>query len=263
MSHSPPHSPCRELNRRPVVQARARFPRKSDQERIETPLRGDAGKRRFRTLRQVTTAARHPRHLLLAFAIISSLAALAMTVSPSAKAGLILTPPPSGCDTASKVFAPWGDYANYALVPGGSFESGTPAWAMSGGAKVVAGNEPFYVRSSTDSRSLYLPSGSTALSPTVCFGLGDWHARFFVRNAGSGGTLKVDIVVKSLLGGVLALLDGGSMSASGTWAPSSRVRLTLTNLSSLLGVRAIAFRFRASGGPFQIDDVYLDPFKIW
>jgi hypothetical protein len=214
----------------------------------------------------VTTAARHPRHLLLAFAIIGLFAALAMTVTPSAKAGLIVTPPPSGCEQASKVFAPWGDNAYYTLVPGGSFEAGTPAWALSGGARVVAGNETFYVRSSTDSRSLYLPSGGSALSQTVCFGLGDWHSRFFVRNVGSSrGSLKVDIVVKSLLGSVVALLDGGSVSAGGTWAPSSRVRLTLTNLCSLLGVRAVAFRFRAvgSGAAFQVDDVYLDPFKNW
>jgi hypothetical protein len=209
----------------------------------------------------VTSAARHPRHLLSVFAIIGLFAAIAFTVTPKADAGLIGTPPPSGCEAASKVFAPWGDNANYALIPGGSFESGTPAWAMSRGAKVVSGNETFYVRSSSDSRSLYLPSGSSALSPTVCFGLGDWHSRFFVRNAGSGGSLKVDIVVKSLLGSVVALLDGGSVNANGTWAPSSRVHLTLTNLCSLLGVRAVAFRFRASGGPFQVDDVYLDPWK--
>jgi hypothetical protein len=212
----------------------------------------------------VTSAARHPRHLLLAFAIIALFAAMAMTVTSSAKADLIGTAPASGCDTSSKVFAPWGDYANYALVPGGSFESRTPAWAMSGGAKVVAGNETFYVRSRTDSRSLYLPSGSSALSPTVCFALGDWHSRFFVRNVGSsGGSLKVDIVVKSLVGGLVSILDGGSVSASGTWAPSSRVRLTLTNLCSLLGVRAVAFRFRTSGSgaAYQVDDVYLDPWK--
>jgi hypothetical protein len=209
----------------------------------------------------VTSAARHPRHLLSVFAIIGLFAAIAFTVTPKADAGLIGTPPPSGCEAPSKVFAPWGDTANYALVPGGSFESGTPAWAMSRGAKVVSGNETFYVRSESDSRSLYLPSGSSALSPTVCFGLGDWHSRFFVRNVGSGGSLKVDIVVKSLLGSVVALLDGGSVYANGTWAPSSRVRLTLTNLCSLLGVRAVAFRFRASGGAFQVDDVYLDPWK--
>jgi hypothetical protein len=215
----------------------------------------------------MTSAARHPRIILLTFAIIGLFAALAMmTVTPSAKAGLILTPPPSGCDSASKVFAPWGDNANYALVPGGSFEAGTPAWAMSGGAKIVAGNETFYVRSRSDSRSLYLPSGSSALSPTVCFSLGDWHSRFFVRNVGSsGGSLKVDIVVRNLLGGLLSILDGGSVSASGTWAPSSRVRLTVTNLCSLLGVRSIAFRFRTigSGAAFQVDDVYLDPWKSW
>jgi hypothetical protein len=213
----------------------------------------------------MTSAARYPR-ITLSFAIIGLFVALATMVTPSAEAGLIGTPPASGCEAPSKVFAPWGDYANYSLVPGGSFESGTPAWAMSGGAKVVAGNETFYVRSRTDSRSLYLPSGSSALSPTVCFGLGDWHSRFFVRNVGSsGGSLKVDIVVKSLVGGLVAILDGGSVSASGAWAPSSRVRLTLTNLCSLLGVRAVAFRFRTvgSGAAFQVDDVYLDPFKSW
>jgi hypothetical protein len=210
----------------------------------------------------VTSAARHPKSLALIL-LVGLLAALAVSGKDKGQAGLIGTPPPSGCDAASQVFAPWGDNAWYALVPGGSFESGTPSWALSRGAKVISGNETFYVRSRSDSKSLYLPSGSSALSPTVCFGLGDWHARFFIRNAGSGGNVKVDIVVKSLLGSIVSLLDGGSVSADGTWAPSSRVRLTLTNLTSLLGVRAVAFRFRANGGNFQVDDVYLDPFKNW
>jgi hypothetical protein len=210
----------------------------------------------------VTSAARHPKSLALIL-LVGLLAALAVSGKDKGQAGLIGTPPPSGCESASQVFAPWKDSAWYALVPGGAFESGTPSWALSGGAKVIAGNETFFVRSRSDARSLYLPSGGSALSPTVCFGLGDWHARFFVRNAGSGGSVKVDIVVKSLLGSVLSLLDGGYVTAGGTWTPSSRVRLTLTNLSSLLGVRAVAFRFRASGGPFQIDDVYLDPWKSW
>jgi hypothetical protein len=208
----------------------------------------------------VTTAARYPLGLIT---LVAFLAAAALMVTPSADAGLIGTPPASGCGTASKVFAPWGDNDNYLLVPGGAFESGQPAWAMSGGAKVVAGNEPFYVHSRLDRNSLYLPSGSSALSPTVCFGLGDWHARFFVRNVGSAsGSLKVDVAVKSLLG-LVSILDGGSVSGSGVWAPSPRIGLTLTNLCSLLGVKAIAFRFRVvgSGAAFQVDDVYLDPWK--
>ena len=208
----------------------------------------------------MTTAARYPLGLI---ALVAFLAAAALMVTPSADAGLIGTAPASGCGTASKVFAPWGDNANYLLVPGGAFEPGTPAWAMSGGAKVVGGNEPFYVHSRLDKNSLYLPSGSSALSPTVCFGLGDWHARFFVRNVGSAsGSLKVDVAVKSLLG-LVSILDGGSVSGSGVWAPSPRIGLTFTNLCSLLGVKAVAFRFRVvgSGAAFQVDDVYLDPWK--
>jgi hypothetical protein len=197
--------------------------------------------------------------------VVALLVALATTVTPSAKAGLIGTGAASGCGTASKVFAPWGDYANYLLVPGGAFEAGMPSWSLSGGAKVVAGNEPYYVRNASDSRSLYVPSGSSALSPTVCFGLGDWHARFFVRNVGSTqGRLKVDIAVKSLLG-LVSILDGGSVSGTGVWAPSPRIGLTFTNVCSLLGVQAISFRFRTvgTGAAFQVDDVYLDPFKDW
>jgi hypothetical protein len=210
----------------------------------------------------VTTAARLPLGFAT-FAVAAFLAVAALMVTPSAEAGLIGTPPPSGCGTASKVFEPWGDSSYYLLVPGGAFEPGDPGWAMSGGAKVVPGNEPFYTRSRTDSNSLYLPSGSAALSPTVCFGLGDWHARFFVRNVGSTtGSLKVDVAVKSLLG-LVSILDGGSVSGTGVWAPSPRIGLTFTNLCSLLGVRAVAFRFRAvgRGAAFQVDDVYLDPWK--
>lgn len=211
----------------------------------------------------MTTAARHPRIFLLGFAIAGLLAATALMVTPSAQAGLIGTGPASSCTSSSKVFSPWGDYRNYMLMPGGAFESGTPAWALSDGARVVAGNEPFYVRSKHDKNSLYLPSGSSATSPTACFGLGDWHARFFVRNVGSNsGKLKVDVMVKSVLG-VLSILDGGTVSGTGVWAPSPDIGLTVTNVCSLLGVKAVSFRLRptGTGAAFQVDDVYLDPWK--
>ncbi len=125
------------------------------------------------------------------------------------------------------------------------------------------GNEPFYVRSAQEKSSLDLPSGSSALSPTVCFGLRDWHARFFVRNVGSNsGKLNVDVTARSLLG-LVSILDGGTVSGTGVWAPSPRTGLTLTNLCSLLGAQAVSFRFRTmgTGAAFQVDDVYLDPWK--
>jgi hypothetical protein len=181
----------------------------------------------------------------------------------SAGAGLLTTGSASSCDPAAQPFAPWRDYAYYIPVPGGSFESGSPSWQLAGGASVVVGNEPYYVRSSSDRRSLYLPGGSTATSPTVCFAFGDWHMRFFTRNGGSSSsTLKVQILVRNLVG-VVSVLDGGTVRADGTWDPSPRVSALVTNVGGLLGVtQAVAFRFKASSGAaFRIDDIYLDPFK--
>ena len=165
---------------------------------------------------------------------------------------------PATCDTkTSQPFARWGDMRNYVLVPGGSFESGAVGWKLNGGANVVSGNEPFYVRSSADRYSLYLPAGSSVTTPPMCFGLGNWNARFF--SVGSG-TIRVKIVVKSLLG-VLSILDGGTVSADGTWDPSPKVSALISNVGSLLTTKAISLRLRASGTGFQVDDVYLDPFR--
>jgi hypothetical protein len=174
--------------------------------------------------------------------------------------GLVATSDkPATCETGtSQPFARWGDTKNYVLVPGGSFESGAAGWKLSGGAKVVSGNEPFYVRSTADRYSLYLPAGSSVTSPPMCFGLGDWNARFF--SAGSG-SVRVKIVVKSLLG-VLSVLDGGTASSGSTWKPSPQVGLLLTNVTGLLAVESISLRFvPANTAGLRIDDVYLDPWK--
>lgn len=188
--------------------------------------------------------------------------AAALAAPSGAGAGLLFTGSGSDCDPlVTQVFKPWNDSAYYRLAPGGSFE-GTHGWSLSGGAKIVAGNEPFYVRSRSDRRSLYLPAGAVATSPTMCFSFGDWHSRFFVRRAGSGkGSVEVDILVRNLVG-VLSVLDGGRVYADGTWAPSPRAGALVSNVGSLLGLsKAVSIRLRAHGTAFQVDDVYLDPFK--
>ena len=166
---------------------------------------------------------------------------------------------PATCDeSASQPFKRWGDDNHYVLVPGGSFEPGSPAWKLSGGAKIVTGNEPYYVHSSADRYSLYLPSGSSVTTPPMCFDLGDWHLRFF--SAGSG-TVRVKIVVKSVLG-VLSVLDGGTVSSGSTWRPSPEVGLLLTNLCGLLATDSISLRISPTNtAGLRIDDVYLDPWK--
>ena len=73
-----------------------------------------------------------------------------------------------GCENQrSKAFSRWADYANYAYVPDGGFEAGAAGRKLASGAKVVAGNESFYIHSSSDRHSLMLPKGSSATSPPM------------------------------------------------------------------------------------------------
>jgi hypothetical protein len=199
------------------------------------------------------------RRLVLA---IGAAAAAAALVAPTAKPGLLLPPPPAEqCGPSSQVFSPWGDSAYYQLVPGGSFEPGTFPWLLTRGAKVVGGNEPFFVGGTGHTRSLYLPSGSTAYSPPACFGLGRWNARFFAVNTGSPySTLRVSVVVQHLLG-TLSVLDGGTVTHTGVWQPSPKIGLLVSTLTSPLGGRSISLKFTptGTGAAWRIDDVYIDP----
>src|SRR4029077_8262241 len=97
-----------------------------------------------------------------------SLVLVAVTV-PVAQANLFsILPGSCGSQVYSNPFARWGDNNSYTPVPGGTFETGVPPWALSSGANVVAGNESDYVTASSDHHSLSLPSGSSATSPAVC-----------------------------------------------------------------------------------------------
>jgi hypothetical protein len=86
--------------------------------------------------------------------------------------------------------------------------------------------------------------------------------RFFLRNAASSGQLRVDVLGTGLIGGVRSLLST-SMSGTSAWSPSAPI-LLLDNLSSLLtlgGRTPMSLRFTAVGGNWQIDDVYVDPYR--
>jgi hypothetical protein len=189
--------------------------------------------------------------------VLFCVAGLAAASAVRANAGLLGTGPASYCDPiSSQAFKPWGDGSNYMLTPGGSFEVGTPSWTRSGGAMIVSGNESFFIHSKSDRNSLYMPAGSSVSSPTMCFKPGDWHLRF----VGSGsGQVRVSVTVTSLLG-VVSVLDGGTVSNTGTWKPSPKVGLLLTNVTGLLTTKAISIRVTATRGASQLDDVYLDPF---
>jgi hypothetical protein len=166
----------------------------------------------------------------------------------------------SGCTygTTEHPFVRWLDLAAYTLVPGGSFEGGATGWTLSGGAKVVKGNESFYAHSSSDRSSLALPAGASATTPRFCVSLVRPTIRLFVSNTGSKASrLSVRVVFRGPTG-VLGVLDGGTVSAGGPWQPSP---LMLATLNAPLGTDSVQFTFatKADGGAWRIDDLYVDP----
>ena len=182
------------------------------------------------------------------------LAAVAAATGSSAASGA------SSCNygPASHPFASWGDVASYTLVPGGSFESGAPGWTLSGGARVLSGNESYYANSPSDSHSLLLPSGSSATTAPFCVSLNRPTIRLFVVNGGSSSSrLRVKVVFRGLLG-VLGVLDGGTIGAGRSWNASP---VMLATLNAPLGTKAAQFVFTPadSTGAWRIDDLYVDP----
>jgi hypothetical protein len=179
--------------------------------------------------------------------------ALAVGAAP-ASAGLGLACP----SPTTTPFKPWSDNANYAFVPDGGFEAGASGWSLGGGARVVTGNESFYVHSKTDKVSLSLPAGASATSPGMCISLFSSKMRFVARGD-AGSKVKVQIVYRGLLSSLLGILDGGTYSTGGSWKPSPQIGM-LGGLLPLL-TSSVSFRFTAVGGAAAIDDVYLDPMK--
>lgn len=181
--------------------------------------------------------------------------AIAMAVGAApASAGLGLACP----SATSTPFVGWKDYANYVFAPDGGFEGGGSGWSLSGGAKVVSGNESFYVHSSTDKLSLSLPAGATATTPPMCISLLSSKMRFLARG-NSGSKVKVQVIYRGLLSSVLGIFDGGSISPSGSWNASPAMGM-LGGVLPLL-TTSVSFRFSAVNAAASIDDVYLDPMK--
>jgi hypothetical protein len=205
----------------------------------------------------------HRRSVLrLTFVALLAAAALA-PASAAARSSTPLNP----CGQAlSQPFLPWLDAAGYALIPGGAFEGSANGWALSGGAKLVAGNEPFFVHGPGDQKSLLLAAGGSATSLNVCMGLLSPTTRFFVRNTGAPlGRLRVDAVYKDLFG--LKHSDQIALVASGSsWQPTLPI-LVLANLTALPvvtnGTVQVAFRLTpvGLGAAFQVDDDYVDPYQ--
>lgn len=198
-------------------------------------------------------AARLGSKFLLATLVM--LVAAAFSVS-TASAGGSLLGLNNDCGSTSQPFAQFGDYRNYTFGANGGLENGATGWSLSG-ARVVSGNESFYVHSRSDANSLSLPTGSTAYTPKLCMGTTSTVMRYFVKGS-SGGSVRVEVVLRGLLGQILGVFQVSRVSTGSSWQAGPPV-LNLDSLLGLLGVSSVQLKFTTLSGTAQIDDVYVDP----
>lgn len=168
-------------------------------------------------------------------------------VSPTSLVG------PNTCtlSAVSQPFAPWLDLAYYELTPGGDFESST--WTLTGGAKLVAGSEPYAATGTLGSSSLSLPGGSSARSPLTCVDATYPSIRFFIAGSGSVAVTVAD---------GSSVIPAGIAVAGGEWTPTPVMLTSSAVLGAASGGTAqVSVTFTGLSGSPRIDDVFIDPWS--
>ncbi len=156
----------------------------------------------------------------------------------------------------------------YTLAPDGGFENGAAGWQLSGGARVVSGNEPFEL-SGPGSKSLLLPTGSSATSPRMCVGLVLPVVRFVYQGGALLSTLKVEAVYTDASGAQRSIVLLPGVLASSAWQPTLPLlqvcgtlnALTLNGLTTEMSFRFTPRAGLLGSGNWRIDDIYVDPWK--
>jgi hypothetical protein len=194
-------------------------------------------------------------------ALLAVVGALFVLPTATAQAALVEV---DACDdaTLTKPFQRWADVANYKPAPGGDFEGDLAGWTLSGGAKTVAGSEPWGVSGAVGSRALALPAGASAVAPATCVNAGAPTFRFFARSTGGLlPVLRADLLYRDGALGIVPVPVGVVLSG-GAWQPTLPM-LTASAVGAALagGEAPLAIRFTAVSGSWQIDDVFVDPYS--
>jgi hypothetical protein len=198
-----------------------------------------------------------------AIGVLVAASAVTLAAAAPANAGLLVAAA-ENCQPqpASQVFLRWLDPLRYEQAPGGDAES-AQGWSLAGGARIVAGNEPWKVGGG-GSKSLQLPRGSRATTGVMCVGIGHPVMRFFARRTSGWllDSLKVEVLFEGA-GGQVHSLPVGLVLGGGSWQPTLPFPVLASLLPLLPGEQTpVQFRFTPlGGGTWQIDDVYVDPWR--
>jgi hypothetical protein len=154
-----------------------------------------------------------------------------------------------------------GDLAYYAPVAGGTFEDAGAGWTLNN-ANVVSGNEPWNVISPTDSNSLNIAAGGSAVSPTFCVDNTFPNFRFFAHSLGSGYHSGLIVSARYTLStGQSGQIPIHWLSASNYSSWALTPGLPLGSALNAGQTATVQFVFSAGwGSAWNIDDVLLDPY---
>ena len=156
----------------------------------------------------------------------------------------------------SQPFLSWNDTNEYELMPGESADrfAGT-GWTLSGGAQIITTQ----LADGTIGQVLNLPSGSKAVSPTICVQTNFPIARTMVRDVKGSEGVFVYLSYEGTNTWSNPQNTGQVHSTSGTaWALSGAINLQSQNGT---GWEPLKLTFVAGGNTsdFQLYNLYLDP----
>jgi hypothetical protein len=162
-----------------------------------------------------------------------------------------------GCnESVSQIFAPWGDFDNYRLAPGGDFDGSTEGWQLSDGASVQPGESPL-----GGSSVLSLPRGSSAVSAPICLDGSEPHARMFVQTTSNffrAGRVLVEAVSPN--GPTVAV---GTVRGDDEWSLSRRFAAPAWWVKRD-GIDSFQYQFTSFGvRDTVVDGLYVDPRARW
>jgi hypothetical protein len=192
------------------------------------------------------------RHGRLARGVL--IAALALGVAPATASAAECPDQPT-----SMVFAPWGDTSEYFLAAGGDFEGYSTSWT---GGTLMSGNDPFYLAGGGDVQSLRIRAGATASSPAFCADVRHPDFRFVTRPLNPYQPGSLDVYVRFVdNNGATQTWKVWTMNGIQYWTASPRVRLMRDLPLPSSGTTTARVLFKAVGGEWGIDDVFIDPFR--
>jgi hypothetical protein len=178
-----------------------------------------------------------------------------------AREGKLAAAAECGFGAPSQVFLPWGDFADYGLIPQGDLAD-TSGWSFKNVA-VVDDHDPF----TAGSRSLLFTKGdSEAATPVMCVNLDHPTLRIFAADRGGNGKAHLEVkVLYEALDGHVHDLTLARLKVGEAWQPSVVIPIGVNILSvaSVNGWTPVSFDFKVhglqKGETFSVSSVYVDP----